>query len=157
MEKTILKQGNIRYNHSMKPIGKCLNNPALSAIQAKISHTERQLNQLENLVRSALPKECTASFKIIRITHSSITIESTSIWLMWLKGYEYDILETLKQSTSIRQVKWRVNTQAGAEKIATKNHIRLSNTSQKFVARAAQSIQHEGLKAALEKMANRSK
>ena len=108
-------------------------------------------------MRSALPKECAASFKIARITHSSITIESTSIWLMWLKGHEYNILETLKKSTSIRHVKWRVDTQTKVEKTAKKNHIRLSDNSQKVVTRAAQSIQHQKLKAALEKMANRSK
>ena len=113
----------------------------------------RQLNQLEQVIRDALPASCGAPFTIVRFNAHQLTIETSSVWLVWLKSYEQTILQALRLHCDIRQIKWRMRANTEAIQIASKNVLQLSPNNQHIIQRTASGIQHAGLRAALEKLA----
>ena len=137
----------------MKPISACLKNTPIHALQGKLMKASRQLNQFEKVIRDALPPSCEAPFTIIRFNAHQLTIETSSVWLVWLKSHEQPILQALRLHCDINQIKWRMRANTANTQIASKNTMKLSPNSQHIIQRTATGIKHSGLKAALEILA----
>ena len=153
MPKPIHNQQSPAYNQRMKPISACLKNTPIHALQGKLMKASSRLNRFEQVIRDALPPSCEAPFTIIRFNAHQLTIETSSVWLVWLKSHEQTILQALRLHCDINQIKWRMRTNTVSTQVASKNTMQLSPSSQHIIQRTATSIKHSGLKAALEKLA----
>jgi|OM-RGC.v1.025549444 Uncharacterized protein conserved in bacteria len=141
----------------MKHVSSYIQNEALCKIQQELESRSQELETITNIIHESLPETTKIKFNIVNYSNNCVIIETSNIWLMWLKSYEQNIMQNLKENTSIQKIKWRVNPNQQEKKVAAKNNITLSQQSAKNITTTAKNIKNKALRTALLNIASRSK
>ncbi|MEE3003692.1 MAG: hypothetical protein VX335_05020 [Pseudomonadota bacterium] len=139
----------------MQKLSSFLHKPAFSAISKSAKEKATIFVAIHDSLTQNLPKKFANCFNIVNCENGTLTLGVNSLWLLWIKGHEQDLLKILNKKHGIKKIKWRNDSQNISSPVVPRNDVRISDKSSDLLYSMSKDIKHDKLRDALQRLARK--